>query len=143
MSEEQVTENVETTTETTETTENNTEATTENTKKKRGANVSMEKFIETWEEIANGPNPSVSAVAEKLGLAKETVGQRASAYRNPKPDDKGNVVEAIPLTKMPRGGGSRQDYSAGAALVEKLRKQREAQAAETSEGESEGTQSEA
>jgi hypothetical protein len=95
--------------------------------------IKLDDFITVWEEVANSDNPSVQEVADRLGLKKESVQQRATKYRNPpKKDQKGNPIPVelratpIPLTKMPRGGGMKFDSNAGASLLQKLHEQREA-----------------
>lgn len=126
-------------------TETATEA-TESTPTSGSTRVSMESFVEIWEEVANGPSPEnrtrVEEVADRLGLQVASVQQRATKYRNPatkrvilgedkkpvKVEGKVQYIEipegdraiAIPLTKMPRGGGAKLDHQAGANLVASL-----------------------
>ena len=82
--------------------------------------VSMAEFITAWETVVASENPSVQAVADQLGLKKESVGQRASNYRSKK---------GIALSEMPRGG-SRLNAKAGNDLVAKIKAELAAKAAE-------------
>jgi len=130
---------------------NETEAVTESTETSGSTRVPMEIFVETWEAVAHGPKPEgrtrVQEIAKRLGLKEASVQQRATKYRNPptkrvvidkatkkpvKIDGRvqyteipvGDRAVAIPLSAMPRGGGSKMDGQAGADLVAKLAKQR-------------------
>lgn len=119
----------------------------ESTEKSGSTRVPMEKFVETWEDVAFGPQPEgrtrVEEVGFRLGLKTASVQQRATKYRKPptkrvvidkatkkpvKVDGKVQYTEipeadravAIPLSSMPRGGGAKLDGKAGADLVAKL-----------------------
>lgn len=115
--------------------------------------VGMKSFIETWEDVANSKNRHVQIVADRLGLKKESVQQRATKYRNPptkrvvidkasgkpvKVDGRVQYTEipvseravAINLSPMSRGGGAKLDSAEGANLLAKLKAEREAAASE-------------
>ena len=91
----------------------------ESTENSGSARVSMESFIMTWEEVANGPNPSVQTVADKLNLKKESVQQRATKYR---------TQHGVALSNMPRGGGAKFKAEEAQALLAKIKADREAAA---------------
>lgn len=90
--------------------------------------VAMERFIEVWEEVALGENPSVDKVAEILGLEKTSVNQRSIKYRN---------KNGIPLTKMPRASGAKFDVDAAMAKLAEVRARINAEAENEDEPSSE------
>lgn len=82
--------------------------------------VAMDDFIETWEEVALGDNPSVARVANLLGLEETSVQQRAAKYRN---------KNGIPLTKI-RANGAKFDTEAAMNKLEEVRARIKAKQAE-------------
>lgn len=84
--------------------QNEAEATSETGVRTRS---SMEDFVKAWET-----SESVAEAADKLGITKQSAGQRASTYRN---------KHGIPLKIMPRGGGSRINVKAANDLIAQLR----------------------
>lgn len=67
----------------------------------------MQTFVRAWET-----SNSVAEAAEKLGITKQSAGQRASNYR---------TKHGIPLKEMPRGGGSRINTDEANQLLAELR----------------------
>lgn len=85
-------------------------------------------FMTAWEETVAGlkngtlTGSGVQIVADRLGIKKDSVSQRATNYR---------TERKIPLSKMPRGGGSRLDNAAAAELLAQI----QGRLAEPAEGE--------
>ncbi len=88
-----------------------------NEKRERAASVTAAQFIEIYQT-----SESVAEVAEKTGLATNTVSQRASLYRK-----KHNIA----LKQMPNAGaGARNDWDELRALAARLRPEEESEDAE-------------
>lgn len=86
--------------------------------------VSDEQFVEVWTETALGEG-TVSDVAEKLGLKKESVSVRATQLRKALRE-----LEGVELPKMQRRNrGSAKDFGKLAEIVRQKRKAAEAIAA--------------
>ena len=79
--------------------------------------VGLPDFIEAWQS-----SESIAEVAEKTGLKEGSIQARASKYRSPEINEKGEVTRvAIPLKTMPRGGGARLQVNAALELLAKMR----------------------
>ena len=98
--------------------------------KPRRTNVTPQKFIKVWEEVAAGvksgeiQQSGVTVVAERLGLKLASVNQKVTRFRK---------EYGLDLTTMPRVGGSRINKEDLAAELAAIRAGLETETAETAE----------
>lgn len=118
-----------------ETTANlNEQESTQETQETR-TRTSMETFIQVWEETVAGlkngtlTGSGVQLVADRLGIKKDSVSQRATKFR---------TEYGVALSNMPRGGGSRFDAQAANDLLKQIRERLATQEGEKTEADAEG-----
>lgn len=93
---------------------NNEAPKVETTENSGSTRVSMERFIQTWEDVVD-EGGGTDEVAKRLGLSPGTCTQRASNYR---------TKHGLDLSAMPKGGGSRLKVDAGKELLAKIKAKR-------------------